>query len=133
MRAMRIALQDAGRNPQDVGYVNAHGTSTVLGDRLETEAIKTVFGVHALRLAVSSTKSMTGHLLGASGAIESIACVLALSHGVLPPTINYETPDPTCDLDYVANEARQAHIDVALNNSFGFGGHNVSLLFGRAA
>ncbi len=133
VRAMRIALQDAGKNPQDVGYVNAHGTSTVLGDRLETEAIKTVFGVHALRLAVSSTKSMTGHLLGASGAIESIACVLALSHGVLPPTINYETPDPTCDLDYVANEARQAHIDVALNNSFGFGGHNVSLLFGRAA
>jgi 3-oxoacyl-[acyl-carrier-protein] synthase II len=130
---MKIALRDAGLQPEQVNYVNAHGTSTVMGDSNETSALKTAFGDHAGRLAVSSTKSMTGHLLGAAGAIESIACVLALHHGVLPPTINYETPDAACDLDYVPNSARETTIDVALNNSFGFGGHNAALLFGRAA
>jgi 3-oxoacyl-[acyl-carrier-protein] synthase II len=133
VRAMKIALRDAGMQPERVDYVNAHGTSTVAGDSAETAALRTVFGEHARTLAVSSTKSMTGHLLGAAGAIESIACVLALHHGVLPPTINYETPDPACDLDFVPNQAREIHIEVALNNSFGFGGHNVALLFGRAA
>jgi 3-oxoacyl-[acyl-carrier-protein] synthase II len=133
VRAMKIALRDAGMQPERVDYVNAHGTSTVAGDSAETAALRTVFGEHARTLAVSSTKSMTGHLLGAAGAIESIACVLALHHGVLPPTINYETPDPACDLDFVPNQARETHIEVALNNSFGFGGHNVALLFGRAA
>ncbi len=133
VRAMKIALRDAGIEPEQVDYVNAHGTSTVSGDSHETAALKTVFGPHARRLAVSSTKSMTGHLLGAAGAVESIACVLALQHGVLPPTINYDTPDPQCDLDYVPNQARERQIDFALNNSFGCGGHNVALLFGRAA
>jgi 3-oxoacyl-[acyl-carrier-protein] synthase II len=133
VRAIRLALRDAEKTPQDVDYVNAHGTATVSGDRLETAALKTVFGEHARKLAVSSTKSMTGHLLGASGAIESVACIQALCHGVLPPTINYDAPDPACDLDYVPNEARERPIDVALSNSFGFGGHNVALLFGRAA
>lgn len=133
VRAMKIALRDAGMQPERVDYVNAHGTSTVAGDSAETAALRTVFGEHARTLAVGSTKSMTGHLLGAAGAIESIACVLALHHGVLPPTINYETPDPACDLDFVPNQARETHIEVALNNSFGFGGHNVALLFGRAA
>ncbi len=133
VRAMKIALRDAGMQPERVDYVNAHGTSTVAGDSAETAALRTVFGEHARTLAVSSTKSMTGHLLGAAGAIESIACVLALHHGALPPTINYETPDPACDLDFVPNQARETHIEVALNNSFGFGGHNVALLFGRAA
>ncbi|MBN62694.1 MAG: beta-ketoacyl-[acyl-carrier-protein] synthase II [Gemmatimonadetes bacterium] len=132
-RAMRIALQDAGLDPADVGYVNAHGTSTPMGDSQETTAIKTVFAGHTDRLAVSSTKSMTGHLLGAAGAIESIACIMALKHGVLPPTINYENPDPECDLDCVPNEARQAGVENVLNNSFGFGGHNVALVFGRCA
>ena len=132
-RAMRIALRDAGIAAPDVGYVNAHGTSTLVGDPQETAAIRSVFGAHADHLAVSSTKSMTGHLLGAAGAIESIACVLALQRGVLPPTINYETPDPACDLDYVPNEAREVTVHHALNNSFGFGGHNVALAFGRAA
>lgn len=132
-RAMKVALRDAGMGPEKVDYVNAHATSTVAGDSAETAALKTVFGEHARTLAVSSTKSMTGHLLGAAGAIESVACVLALHHGVLPPTINYDTPDPACDLDCVPNQARETRIDVALNNSFGFGGHNVALLFGRAA
>ena len=132
-RAMKVALRDAGMGPEKVDYVNAHATSTVAGDSSETAALKTVFGEHARTLAVSSTKSMTGHLLGAAGAIESVACVLALHHGVLPPTINYDTPDPACDLDCVPNQARETRIDVALNNSFGFGGHNVALLFGRAA
>lgn len=133
VRAMKIALRDAGMQPERVDYVNAHGTSTVAGDSAETAALRTVFGEHARTLAVSSTKSMTGHLLGVAGAIESVACVLALHHGVLPPTINYETPDPACDLDFVPSQARETHIEVALNNSFGFGGHNVALLFGRAA
>ena len=131
-RAMRIALRDAGLSPDAVDYVNAHGTSTIVGDPQETAAIRNVFGDHARNgLAVSSTKSMTGHLLGAAGAVESIACLLALANGVLPPTINYENPDPACDLDYVPNEARRGDIRFALNNSFGFGGHNVALIFGR--
>ena len=130
-RAMRIALEDGGLNPQEIGYVNAHGTSTLLGDSQETAAIKNVFGEHARSLAVSSTKSMTGHLLGAAGAVESVACVRAVKEGVLPPTINYENPDPECDLDCVPNQARQVEVQYALNNSFGFGGHNVALIFGR--
>ena len=130
-RAIRIALQDAGIALQDVGYVNAHGTSTLIGDKQETAALKTVFGEHVHALAVSSTKSMTGHLLGAAGAVESIGCLLALKHGVLPPTINYENPDPECDLDCVPNEARPCDVRYALNNSFGFGGHNAALVFER--
>jgi 3-oxoacyl-[acyl-carrier-protein] synthase II len=130
-RAMRIALKDAGLGPEAIGYVNAHGTSTAIGDSQETAAIKAVLGTHAGQCAVSSTKSMTGHLLGAAGAIESIACILALKRGVLPPTINYETPDPACDLDYVPNQARERQVRYALNNSFGFGGHNAALVFGR--
>lgn len=130
-RAMRIALKDAGLDPGDIGYVNAHGTSTPMGDSQETIAIKTVFAGHTDRLAISSTKSMTGHLLGAAGAIESIACIMALKHGVLPPTINYENPDPECDLDCVPNEARPTEVEHVLNNSFGFGGHNVALVFSR--
>ena len=132
-RAMRLALEDARLDPGGIGYVNAHGTSTVVGDPQETAALKGVFGDRAEGLAVSSTKSMTGHLLGAAGAVESIACLLALKHGVLPPTINYETPDPACDLDYVANEAREVQVDGVMNNSFGFGGHNAALVFTRAA
>ena len=126
-RAMRIALDRAGLNPEDVDYINAHGTSTPIGDRTETAAIKSALGDHAKHAAVSSTKSMTGHLLGASGAIESIACLLAIHHGRVPPTINYEYPDPECDLDYVPNAAREMPVRVALNNSFGFGGHNAVL------
>ena len=132
-RAMRLALKDGGLNPEDIGYVNAHGTSTLVGDTQETAAIKGVFGEHAKSVAVSSTKSMTGHLLGAAGAVETIACIMAIKHGILPPTINLETPDPACDLDYTPNTAREVKIDVALNNSFGFGGHNAALIFGRAA
>jgi 3-oxoacyl-[acyl-carrier-protein] synthase II len=126
-RAMAAALEDGEIPPDVVGYVNAHGTSTELNDKIETAAIKTVFGDHARDLAVSSTKSMTGHLLGAAGGIELIACVLAVSEGRIPPTINYETPDPECDLDYVPNEPRTIGVEVALTNSLGFGGHNVSL------
>jgi 3-oxoacyl-[acyl-carrier-protein] synthase II len=128
---MRQALQRASIDPQRVGYINAHGTSTPLGDAAETKAIKDVFGAHAYELAVSSTKSVTGHCLGAAGAIEAMMCVLAIHHGVLPPTINYEHPDPTCDLDYVPNTAREAHIDVALSNAMGLGGHNGCVLVGR--
>jgi len=128
-RAMAAAVRDAGLDVSDVGYINAHGTSTQYNDKFESIAIKRVFGEHARRLAVSSTKSMTGHLLGAAGGIEAIATVLALHHGVLPPTINYETPDPDCDLDYIPNEARQGKVTRALSNSFGFGGQNVSLIF----
>jgi 3-oxoacyl-[acyl-carrier-protein] synthase II len=131
VRAMAAALRDAGLRPEDVGYINAHGTSTPYNDKTETLAIKQVFGEHARRLAVSSTKSMTGHLLGAAGGIEAIATVLALQHGVLPPTINYEKPDPECDLDYVPNTARKAEVDAAISNGFGFGGTNATLAFRR--
>ena len=128
-RVMRIALEDAGINPEDVDYINAHGTSTQAGDRIETMAIKMVFGAHAKTLAVSSTKSMTGHLLGAAGGLESAICALAVRDQVMPPTTNYETPDPDCDLDYVPNHARPAPIRYALSNSFGFGGTNGCLVF----
>jgi 3-oxoacyl-[acyl-carrier-protein] synthase II len=129
-RAMTLALQDAGIGPDGVDYINAHGTSTELNDKCETLAIKTALGPdHAKRVMISSTKSMTGHLLGAAGAVESVACALALRNGVIPPTINYETPDPDCDLDYVPNTARQAKIRACLNNSLGFGGHNATLCF----
>ncbi len=130
---MRAALSRAGVAPERVGYINAHGTSTPLGDLAETKAIKGVFGEHAYRLAVSSTKSMMGHTFGAAGAIEAMMCVLAIHEGVIPPTINYEHPDPECDLDYVPNEARDAHLDVALSNAMGLGGHNGCVLVGRVA
>jgi 3-oxoacyl-[acyl-carrier-protein] synthase II len=128
---MRAALARSGVSPAQVGYVNAHGTSTPLGDLAETKALKDVFGEHAYRLAVSSTKSVMGHCFGAAGAIEAMMCVLALRDGKLPPTINYEHPDPECDLDYVPNEAREAQVDVALSNAMGLGGHNGCVLFGR--
>jgi 3-oxoacyl-[acyl-carrier-protein] synthase II len=130
---MASALDRAGVERTRVGYINAHGTSTPLGDAAETKAIKDVFGAHAYDLAVSSTKSMTGHTFGAAGAIEAIMCVLALHEGKLPPTINYREPDPACDLDYVPNEARDAQVDVALSNAMGLGGHNGCVLLGRAA
>ncbi len=125
------ALDSAGVVPERVGYVNAHGTSTPLGDLAETRALKQVFGDHAHRLAVSSTKSVTGHCFGAAGAVEAMMCALALHHGVLPPTINYRNPDPECDLDYVPNEARRVEVDVALSNAMGLGGHNACVLLGR--
>jgi 3-oxoacyl-[acyl-carrier-protein] synthase II len=128
---MRAAIERAGLKPEDVGYINAHGTSTPLGDAAETKAIKDVFGDHAYELAVSSTKSMMGHCFGAAGAIEAMMCVLALHEGKLPPTINYEHPDPVCDLDYVPNEAREAQVEVALSNAMGLGGHNACVLLGR--
>jgi 3-oxoacyl-[acyl-carrier-protein] synthase II len=130
-RAMLLALADAKLGPEAVDYVNAHGTSTQLNDQHETQAIKAVFGDHARRLAVSSIKSMTGHLVGAAGGVEAIATVLALHHGILPPTINYTTPDPACDLDYVPNQARRVPIRVAMSNSFAFGGTNAILVLGR--
>jgi len=131
MRAMAAALRDGALEPSAIGYINAHGTSTPYNDKFETIAIKRLFGEHAGRLAVSSTKSMTGHLLGAAGGIETIVTVLALQQGILPPTINYETPDPECDLDYVPNVARKAEVDVAISNGFGFGGTNATLAFRR--
>jgi beta-ketoacyl-acyl-carrier-protein synthase II len=130
-RAMRLALKEAGLPVGAVDYINAHGTSTPLNDKFETMAVKGVFGDHARELAISSTKSMTGHLLGAAGGIEFNICVLAVKNGILPPTINYQDPDPDCDLDYVPNQARQAKVDVAMSNSLGFGGHNVALLIKR--
>lgn len=131
VRAMRMALADAGVEPAVIGYVNAHGTSTPANDGSETRALKTTFGDHAYKLAVSSTKSMTGHTLGAAGAIEAIFCVLAMRDGVLPPTINQEVADPDCDLDYVPNVARKQQVDHTLSNSMGFGGHNVALVISR--
>jgi 3-oxoacyl-[acyl-carrier-protein] synthase II len=128
-RAMGLALKSAGLQASEVGYINAHGTSTPYNDKFETIAIKRVFGDHARKLAVSSTKSMTGHLLGAAGGVEAIATSLALHNGLLPPTINYETPDPDCDLDYVPNQARKQDVEVALSNAFGFGGTNATLAF----
>jgi 3-oxoacyl-[acyl-carrier-protein] synthase II len=130
-RAMQMALRDAGVDPSAVGYINAHGTSTPYNDKFETIAIKRVFGEHARKLAVSSTKSMTGHLLGAAGGVEAVATALALHHGLLPPTINYDTPDPDCDLDYVPNQARKVDVEYALSNAFGFGGTNATLAFRR--
>ena len=128
---MRLALEDAGLAPTEVDYLNAHGTSTPLNDASETRAIKLAFGEHAYKLAVSSTKSMTGHLMGAAGAIEAVFCLLAMRDQILPPTMNYETPDPVCDLDYVPNRARAAKVEVAMSNSFGFGGHNGTLILRR--
>ena len=130
-RCMDVALKDAGVNPEEVDYINAHGTSTPLGDRAESDAVKTVFGDHAYKLAVSSTKSMTGHLLGAAGGSEAVFSVLSIRDGVIPPTINLENPSEGCDLDYVPNTARDARVDVALSNSFGFGGTNGTLVFRR--
>ncbi len=126
-RCMRQALRSGGLNPEDISYINAHGTSTPQGDIAETQAIKTVFGDHARKLAVSSTKGATGHMLGAAGACEMIVCVKSLHEDVIPPTINYEVPDPECDLDYVPNTARPAKVNAVVNNSFGFGGHNASI------
>jgi 3-oxoacyl-[acyl-carrier-protein] synthase II len=130
-RVMRNALKDAGLQPAQIDYINAHGTSTDVGDRAETMAIKRCFGEHAHTVAVSSTKSMTGHLLGGAGGMEAGLTVLAIRDQVAPPTINYETPDPECDLDYVPNKARPMRIDYALSNSFGFGGTNGALIFKR--
>ena len=128
-KCMQNALTDAGLNTSDVDYINAHGTSTPAGDIVETEGIKLAFGDQAKQVAVSSTKSMTGHLLGAAGGVEALFSVLALCNNVLPPTINYDTPDPKCDLDYVPNEAREKQVNVALSNSFGFGGTNGTIVF----
>jgi 3-oxoacyl-[acyl-carrier-protein] synthase II len=130
-RCMQMALDDAGVAPEEVDYINAHGTSTDLNDSFETQAIKKVFGERSYKLPVSSTKSMTGHLLGGAGGVESVFTILTLKHGIIPPTINYENPDPDCDLDYVPNEAREAKVEIALSNSFGFGGTNAALLFRR--
>ena len=128
-RCMKMAIKDAGIDPAEVAYVNAHGTSTKYGDELETTAIKTVFGDHAYKVPVSSTKSMTGHLLGAAGGVEAVISILAMEHGILPPTINLENPDPECDLDYIPNTARTKQVGVVMSNSFGFGGTNACLIF----
>jgi 3-oxoacyl-[acyl-carrier-protein] synthase II len=126
---MKFALSDAGINPEQVDYINAHGTSTILGDRAESDAVKAIFGDHAYRLAVSSTKSMTGHMLGAAGGVEAVFSVLAIRDGVVPPTINLDNPGEGCDLDYVPNEAKELPVDLAISNSFGFGGTNGTLVF----
>jgi 3-oxoacyl-[acyl-carrier-protein] synthase II len=126
--AMRLALKDAGLSPENVDYINAHGTSTEMNDKIETRAIKNIFGKYAYKVPVSSTKSMMGHLLGAGGVVELIVCLLTINHGIIPATINYEFPDPECDLDYVPNKARKQNVDVAMSNSFGFGGHNAVLV-----
>jgi 3-oxoacyl-[acyl-carrier-protein] synthase II len=127
-RAIRLALESARLNPEQVGYINAHGTATQLNDLSETRAIKAAFGNFAYNIPVSSTKSMTGHLMGATGAVEAVICTQVVREGILPPTINYETPDPECDLDYVPNHAREQHVEVAVSNAFGFGGHNAVLV-----
>ena len=129
--SMSLALQNADLKPEDISYINAHGTSTYLNDKSETAAIKTVFGEQAYKIPVSSTKSMTGHLLGASGAVEAVFSAMAIMNNILPPTINYETPDPVCDLDYVPNQPRKAEPNYVMSNSFGFGGHNATLILGR--
>lgn len=129
--SMQLAIKDAGLSVTDIGYINAHGTSTSLNDKSETAAIKTIFGEQAYKIPVSSTKSMTGHLLGASGALEAVVCAKVISENLLPPTINYETPDPECDLDYVPNQARPAAPKHVMSNSFGFGGHNATLILSR--
>ncbi len=126
---MRLSIKDAGLQPADVQYINAHGTSTPFNDKTETEAIKTVFGDHARTVKISSTKSITGHLLGAAGAVESVVTILAIVNGIVPPTINYEVPDPECDLDYTPNTAVKHPIEAAISNTFGFGGHNATILF----
>ncbi|KAA9027550.1 beta-ketoacyl-ACP synthase II [Niallia endozanthoxylica] len=128
-RAMKMAINDAGLKPEDIDYINAHGTSTAYNDKFETAAIKEVFSDHARKLAISSTKSMTGHLLGAAGGIEAIISALTIKDGIIPPTINYQTPDPECDLDYVPNEARKQEVKAVLSNSLGFGGHNATIVF----
>jgi 3-oxoacyl-[acyl-carrier-protein] synthase II len=128
---MILALKDAGITTADIGYINAHGTSTILNDKSETAAIKAVFGEQAYSVPISSTKSMVGHLLGAAGAVETLLCVKVLQDNYLPPTINYETPDPECDLDYIPNTARQSKVHHAMTNSFGFGGHNATLIISR--
>jgi 3-oxoacyl-[acyl-carrier-protein] synthase II len=133
MRVMQRALKDSGLQPEQIDYINAHGTSTPVGDKIETVAIKRVFGDYAYNVAISSTKSMTGHLLGAAGGLESAIAAMTIKTGVIPPTINYETPDPECDLDYVPNQARQAKVDHVLSNSFGFGGTNATLIFSTPA
>jgi 3-oxoacyl-[acyl-carrier-protein] synthase II len=130
-RVMARALKDAGLEPSEIDYINAHGTSTPIGDKTETMAVKSVFGNHAYKVAISSTKSMTGHLLGAAGGLESAIAALVVQNGILPPTINYENPDPECDLDYVPNQARQAPVRHVLSNSFGFGGTNATLIFSK--
>src|SRR5260221_4807177 len=129
VRAMGRALQSAGLRPEQVDYINAHGTATRLNDATETQAIKTCFGDHAYQLAISSTKSMLGHTFGAAGAIEAAISILSIVHGIIPPTINLEHPDPACDLDYVPHQARRSEVKVALSNSMGFGGHNTCLAF----
>ena len=131
IRVMNRAIKDAGISPEQIGYINAHGTSTLYNDKFETLAIKKVFGEHAYKMAVSSTKSMTGHALGAAGGIEAVISILAMTKNILPPTINYENPDPDCDLDYVPNEPRQTEVEYVLSNSFGFGGTNACLIFKR--
>ena len=130
-KAMERALADAKLNPSDIGYINAHGTSTPLGDAAETRAIKTIFGEHAKKVSISSTKSQIGHLLGASGGVELIFTILALRDSMIPPTINLETPDPECDLDYTPNKPRERRLKAAMSNSFGFGGHNACLAVGK--
>ena len=128
---MRQAIESANLKPAEVDYINAHGTSTAMNDKFETDAIKGVFGEGAQAVAISSTKSMTGHLLGAAGAIESAICAMSIMNGCIPPTINLENPDPECDLDYTPNKARHTEVNVAMTNSLGFGGHNASLVFQR--
>jgi 3-oxoacyl-[acyl-carrier-protein] synthase II len=131
VNSMRLAVESASLKLEDIDYINAHGTSTYLNDKSETNAIKTLFGAQAYKIPVSSTKSMTGHLLGASGALEAVFCSMAITENILPPTMNYETPDPVCDLDYVPNQPRKAEPRNVMSNSFGFGGHNATLILSR--